>query len=256
MYSPNNIRFRIVSSAAIAQFKQDQAFDFNELINNEAYKFSAEARETLLLNYELWFKFICRLERLMIRTLHSNDKLEHLTETIEIQARDIMVELDEVIKSHPSIFNAGPQTLLIQKAHQPYIENFYTEVRGCKNDTMYLAFPKMVTTISNNLHNLLLILHEVDNLVCEHQAPFLSFTDEVFPIWDRTGVCPLQTRSQLYYKEFDVNEFHLKNYRGVPVPQACFENLGKVGIKIIGIDDLDDFDHDTCTLPDTHKIVD
>lgn len=255
MYTPNNIRFRIVSSAAIAQFKQDQAFDFNELINNAAYKFSAPARETLLLNYELWFKFICRLERLMIRTLHSADKLGQLTETIEVQAKDIMLELDEVIKSHPGIFNAGPQTILIQKAHTPYIEQLYAEIRDCVNDTMYIAFPKLVTIISNNLHNLLLILHEVDNLVMKNESPFLSFTDEVFPIWDRTGVCPLQTRSQLYRNEYDISEFVLKNYRGIPVPPACFENLAKVGITINGIDDLDNFEHSACSLPNTDKIA-
>jgi hypothetical protein len=256
MYTPNNIRFRIVSSAAIAQFKQDQAFDFNELINNEAYSFSAEARETLLLNYEVWFKFICRLEKMMIRTLHANDLLGELTLSIDMLARDILTELEDVIQTHPTIFNAtSPTTQLIAKAHFPYTNNVFDVISSCREQTMYLAFPRIVNAISNSLHNLLFILHEVENLKKEDGHNFLSMTEEVIEIWNATGVCPLQTRAALYYVTFNAYEFSIKNYSGVPINPECIELLTAVGIVVKSVDALDNFEHSACALPDTHKIA-
>lgn len=258
MYTPNNIRFRIVSSSAIAHFKQDQAFDFNELINNEAYSFSPEARETLLLNYELWFKFICNLEKMMIRTLHSNDLLGDMTESIGQLAKDVLVELKDVIQTHPTIFNStAPTTSLVMRAHAPFSENVFDVIAGSSNNTMYIAFPKIVTAISNMLHNLLFILHEVENLKHDDgdHNDFLSMTQEVLEIWRITGVCPLQTRAKLYSETFAVNVFGLKNYSGQPIDPTCFELLGEVGITIRGVDDLDIFEHPACALPITVKVA-
>ena len=256
MYTPNNIRFRIVSSCAIAQFKQDQAFDFNELINNDAYSFSPEARETLLLNYELWFKFICRLEKMMIRMMHSNDALGDLVVSMDALAKDTLMELQDVIQTHPTIFNTeSPTTAVIMKAHRPFIDHIFDVIMKSRGLSMYLAFPKIVTAISNCLHNLLFILHEVEKLKKRENENFLSMTQEIFEIWGVTGVCPLQTRAALYSKEFDVKEFFIKNYSGRQVEPLCFDLMGQVGITIKGIDNLDNFDHSSCILPSTDEIV-
>lgn len=250
MYTPNNIRFRIVSSSAIAQFKQDQAFDFNELINNEAYSFSPEARETLLLNYELWFKFICRLEKMMIRMMHSNDALGDLVVSMDALAKDTLMESEDVIRTHPTIFNSGsPTTALIMKAHRPFIDHIFDMIVKSRQLSMYLAFPKIVAVISNCLHNLLFILHEVEKLKKNEGENFLSMTHEIFEIWDITGVCPLQTRAALYRKEFAVNEFFIKNYSGRKVEPQCFELMSDVGVTIKGVNDLNNFDHAHCVLP-------
>jgi len=244
MYTPNNIRFRIVSSCAIAQFKQDQAFDFNELINNDAYSFSPEARETLLLNYELWFKFIGRLEKMMIRTMHSNDAIGELVVAMDALAKDTLTELQDVIQTHPTIFNTeSPTTALIMKAHRPFIEHIFDTIGKSRDLSMYLAFPRIVNAISNCLHNLLFILHEVENLKKAQGENFLSMTQEIFEIWGVTGVCPLQTRAELYSKAFSVNEFFIKNYSGRQVEPLCFELMGQVGVTIKGINDHDNFDH-------------
>lgn len=257
MYTPNNIRFRIVSSAAIAQFKQDQAFDFNELINNEAYSFSPEARETLLLNYEVWFKFICRLEKMMIRTLHANDLLGELTLSIDMMAKDILVELADVIQTHPTIFNStSPLVMLITKAHAPFSLHVFDVIAETRDQTMYLAFPRIVNAISNHLHNLLFILHEVENLKKENGNDFLSMTEEVVQIWKETGACALVARAVLYREAFNVHDFAVKNYSGEPIDPACFELLHEVGINVKAVDDLDNFEHSMCALPNTDKIAD
>ena len=134
----------------------DQAFDFNELINNTEYSFSQDSRETLLLNYEIWFRFVCRLERILIRNENAQDKLGVISEHIGMFARDILSELDDIMQAHPSIFNSHTKTT-VKKASAVFIDYIFKVIEESAEESMYVAFPKIVTAISNSLHNLLFI---------------------------------------------------------------------------------------------------
>jgi len=253
MYSPNNIRFRIVSSSAIARFRQDQAFDFNELINNEAYSFSAEARETLLLNYDLWFKFILRLEKVLIRNHQSTEKLGALVEHIEMFAHEVVTEIDDIVRSHPTIFDSHSKSShAIRKAYGLYHEYLLKLLLGCRGDSMYVAFPKIVNAISNCLHNLLFILHEVENL--KKGNAFLSYTLEVDELIDALGHCPLTYRAKLYHETFGIDQFVIKNYTSGEVNDFCIDWIYKEGCGVSRIEKLQNFEHPDVELPDTSKI--
>lgn len=237
MYTPNNIRFRIVSSASLAQYKSDQAFDFNELINNSEYSFSQESRETLLLNYELWFRFVCRLERILIRNEKAQDHLGELADHIRMFAGDILSELDDVIQGHPSIFHLHSKTT-VKKAYSVFIDYIYQVIDESKTESMYVAFPKIVTAISNSLHNLLFILHEVEHLRKGMGENFLSFTDEAEDIIKKLGICPLITRANVYRSVFGVAEFKIKNYSSIEIDQSCVEYFISQGFKLTGVEAL------------------
>lgn len=239
MYTPNNIRFRIVSSSVISQFKQDQAFDFNELINNyDVYSFSSEARETLLLNYELWFKFICRLEKMIIRTMHSNDSLEGIVPSIDALVRDVVTEMDEVVNTNPTVFGANNfPSRTIALAFKPFTDNISEVVKRCKDDTMYLAFPKIVNAISGGLHNLLCILHEIEALrTPEVSDDFLSLTDTAFEVSKNLNVCPILERAISYRDYFGIKSFYIKNYTHQEVPNDLVERLKSNGFEVTKID--------------------
>jgi hypothetical protein len=256
MYTPNNIRFRIVSSVAIAQFKQDQAFDFNELINNEAYSFSTEARETLLLNYEVWFKFICHLERIFIRSLHNKDLILSLADVLRNMAVETLKEVNDVIQTHPSIFHSSdPTTALVAKAHLPFSEHVFATIAESKDSNMYVAFPKIVNAISNSLHNLLFILHEVENLKKQDGNAFLSLTEEILEIREQRGIFPLCDRAKLYREEYNVQDFLVKNYTGKPVDPVIVGILQEAGIYVTGVFDLNNFEHSACDHLHTDKIA-
>jgi hypothetical protein len=249
-YTPNNIRFRIVSSGAIAQFKSDQAFDFNELINNDSYKFSAAARETLLLNYEVWFKFILRLEKILIRSLKSSEKLGELVLILKEAAKDILNEVKDVVHTHPAIFTSDDHSMtLIGRAHNPFVENVFAEILSCSTESMYTAFPNICAAISNSLHNLLFILHEVENLKHQEDYGFLSMTEEVVDIWAKTGTCLLADRAVFYKDIFGVDTFYLKNYSGKPISPLCYDIMEEVGIIIKGVNELTNFEHMHLPIP-------
>jgi len=95
-YIPNNINFRIVSSTSIAKFKQDQAYDFNEIIKQRDV-ITAPAREVILLEYDHWFKWIVKLEKVFL-LLNEEDKNDTLIQKTDVLLRnemdDILVEID------------------------------------------------------------------------------------------------------------------------------------------------------------------
>jgi len=232
MYSPNNILFRIVSSSAIAQFRQDQAFDFNELINNPKYSFSSEARETLLLNYDLWFRFILHLEKVLIRN-HSHEQLGPVVTHLDVFAHETINEIADIMKSHAAIFGIGTiQTSLVQKSIAVYYGLVLSIIAESKNDSMYVAYPKIVIAISNALNNLLFILHETENL--KNNNFFLSYTDEVIALRELNKF-PLIDRAKLYMENFGATEFVIKNYTSGKVDQKCLAPFEEAGIKITKI---------------------
>lgn len=232
MYSPNNIRFRIVSSSAIAQFRQDQAFDFNELINNLEYSFSPEAREILLLNYDMWFRFILRLEKVLIRNHHSSDALGSFVNHLEMFARETVNEIHDTMASHPEMFGLRrPVSAAIDKAYKMFTDHVMRVIVGTSKETMYSAFPIVVTALSNCLNNLLFVLHETENLA--KGQPFLSYTEEVREILDATDVCSLTQRAKLYGAE----SFVIKNYTNREVDPRCIKSLQANGIVITDVKD-------------------
>ncbi len=247
-YSPNNIRFRIVSSNAIAQYKLDQANDFNELVNNENYAFTQESRETLLLNYEVWFRFIVRLERILIRNQNSSEVLGSLVDHFVMLGRDIVVEIEDVMQSHPDLFKSHAK-LIVKKAFVPYMEYIFKVIKGCEAETMYTAFPKIVIAISGALHNMLFILQEMEDLKkcsdqshmnCEH---FLSYTPESRLIHELVKTCPTFTRASIYKKVYHTDKFFIKNYTHADVYKdckTCINLASKDGIVISKVEECMD----------------
>jgi hypothetical protein len=234
MYSPNNIRFRIVSSSAIAQFRQDQAFDFNELINNHEYSFSPESREILLLNYDMWFRFILRLEKVLIRNHHTTDELGSFVEHIEMFARETIVEIGDIMSSHPDLFGTGtPVANVITKSSAVFSDHILRTILACNHESMYTVFPRIVTAISNSLNNLLFILHETENLKLGNA--FLSYTDEVKEISAAEEKCILTDRAKLYQSLNACEGFILKNYTSAEVDADCSTSLVENGIKILDV---------------------
>lgn len=216
-----------MSSAAISRFKHDQAFDFNELINSEAYSFSSESREILLLNYEVWFKFICSLEKIFISRMHTDDTVSVAMHALSERTKWYNQEIGRVIFTHPELFNVFPcLTKTVMAAHSVFVDYIARVCIECANDTMYTAFPKIVLAVSNSLHNLLFVLHEMEHVKAGKEC-FLSLTDTALDILDVTGVDVLEERAKLYRDAFSVREFRVKDYT-----EARFDNTYAETIRV------------------------
>lgn len=216
MYTPNNINFRIVSSNAISQFKLDQAFDFNELVNNESdVDFTVESREILLLNYEIWFRYILKLERLFITHSESKNVEGTTTAYMIASAEDAIENIENIMISNPEFFGTGIKDT-IKKANGIYHQQIGASISNAFDNSIYTAFPLIVTAISSALHNLLFMLQECEYLLKSKTKShaFLSVhtsTTEAILGDDMTHNAIIE-RAIAYREAYGVESFEIKSY--------------------------------------------
>jgi hypothetical protein len=137
--------------------------------------------------------------------------------------------------------------MLVKRAFDPFLKWIFHTLKSAKDDNMYVAFPKIVTTISSALHNMLFILQEMEDLKtcsaaegihdeCPH---FLSYTNESIIVKKELDICPTFLRAQLYKSEFGVDGFYVKNYTDQEILKACGDCVNRAycedGLKVIGI---------------------
>lgn len=238
MYIPNNINFRISSSSAIANFKKDQAFDFNEIANGN-FKFHKVSKEILLLNYEIWFKFILRLEKLFVRNhIETEGITKELASHIITLADEAIGEIEDTMISHPVIFDSAARNI-IKETHAIFIEYIFSTIKQRVNDLVPVAFTAIVNVISESLHNLLFQLHEYEALVkiknnqSEDTIPFVSYTSTCKKVHEAIGQFPLEHRMQIYKKYFGSNKYIIKNYTTADKIHAlCEKRMKDKGLEI------------------------
>lgn len=218
MYTPNNINFRIVSSNALSQFKSDQAFDFNELVNNQSIvDFCVESREVLLLNYEIWFRFILKIEKMFI----AHDEKATLDSSnaafIHSMAKDAIENIEQIMVSNPQFFGIKTREIL-KSANSLYHKQVFASIGEVEGETIYMSFPRIVSAISTTLHNLLLMLQECEYLLNSDtmSRAFISYSPTVL---DNKQNVPsaqdiLVEKAKSYKSAFGVDSFEVKSYHG------------------------------------------
>lgn len=241
MYVPNNIEFRIISSGAIAKFKQDQAFDFNEIAHSTMYKFTRESKEILLLNYEMWFKFVSKLEKLFIRYHSQNSEFSVLLrEHVNVLIDDCISEIDEVMACNPAVFHSDVRHVL-SKTNSVFIDFIFHISRQNVGNNIAVAFPLIVRSISDSLHNLLFQLHEIEFLRDNSTGiPFISYSNECKRIITALGVFPVLHRAEIYREAFGQSSFNIKNYSDEPIELECINKLTENGISVNCVEAADD----------------
>ena len=83
-YVSNNLQYRIATSSAISRFKMSQTATLKELYNNLDIEFSREAKEVLILKYDVWSQFVYTLEQFLLieRGCSADDIISFCTEII------------------------------------------------------------------------------------------------------------------------------------------------------------------------------
>ncbi len=109
MYLKNNIDLRIVTSLAKSQFLQTQHYYLKQIYDN-IDSFDEGTREIILLNCEVWFKYLCRLERFFIFTSNELDKRYIITEF-----KITYIEIQDVIRTNIIVFGYADEYTLLFK---------------------------------------------------------------------------------------------------------------------------------------------
>ena len=207
-YILNNIGFRISSATALSKFKAGQAFDFNELVSmKDNFSFSSASRETLLLNYDLWFKWILKLEASFLK--QEKDIMNIIMDSLRSQ----YISVIDIMASHPKVFT-NCIIKQIEVAHIPTNLLLDYDVREVSEENTYVAFSKIVSAISKKLHRLLFELHEFE-FAQRPGEEFLTFTNSSLSAFNKIGMYPTIERAKFYKKEFGVSTFSIKNYASV-----------------------------------------
>jgi hypothetical protein len=163
LYTPNNIHFRIVSSKTLAQFKNDQSFDFAELVYNSKVSFGADSREAVLLCYEEFFGFLLMLEKYFISLSHSTVLDGSHTQYIRSLMRQTTDRIRSVVQENPQYFG-DVQKVLDTRAVRLLHERLRESAGSVSGKTIYTAYPFIATLLSDVLHQILLALAEHEEM--------------------------------------------------------------------------------------------
>ncbi len=239
-YVSNNIRFRIISAHAISQFKADQAFDFNELVNNPVYKFSNKNREILLLAYDKFFNFITRLEKMFVRhNTQTNINKNVLKEAVSAYD-ECLIDIESTMRDHMSFFDET-STQIIKLTYKRFTNFTRDIILSMINNSILIAFPTILNAISDMLNSLLCQIHEVDfllNNTSENKIAFLSFSQACYDM-SVLGIDILLERVTIYKKYFpNQKQYTIKNYTSHVIN---VDNIVSNGVEIVKVDQLKNF---------------
>ncbi len=213
-YTRNNVSFRIVSSKAIAEFKNSQAFMFTQLTEGK-YKFADTPKELLLLLYDNWFRWIVFLERYCLFT---DTFTEHDIKKVCAEGQSVIDDIYRIANTNASIFDAEfiDTWIQTQKAIDEYVFIILEESKGKQNIEV---FPQAVTALILMLNSSLFVLHEIDSLLYAGRQ-FVSIDKLVIELYNKNKSFLPSERFIVYRSRSDINELDVKCY----VPSSCVEN--------------------------------
>lgn len=246
-FNENNIQFRIHSSRSLETYKHFQSFNLNELVNGK-FKFRKTSKEILLLKYDMWYRWLMRIEGYIVAHNAQTISKENIEQFINYS--DSTNQLYSYIMSdHPEYF-ATCFTEKWKVVHSYLYEflltrlremnglssvDFFAEASGVLTDVMnatvfelaelecmvFLNDVKINDKPSNeNLHEIL----EED----KSNAFFLIFNDICFEYDKTMSACLLSVRLDLYKKWFpSLDTIYLKNYTGKPISEKLFKEIKK-----------------------------
>lgn len=206
----NNIQFRIIASKALEAYKHNQAFLLNELCFG-TYEFGGSAKETLLLLYDVWFRWTLKLERYCLTS--GNPFTERDITRLKTEAQETQETVYSIMVAHPNDFE---ETFLeVWRNCHKHIDNYILSViRSQQEKPPTEAFPAIVSQLNICLTSTLYELHEIDSIM-RGKRPFLSFDELSVRYHDITGLSIPVERYKVYEELLGTSsDIELKVYVG------------------------------------------
>ena len=182
----NNLLYRIASSSAISRFKMSQTATLKELYKNPDIEFSDDAKEILILKYDVWSQFVYTLEQfLLVERGASADAIiefcNSIVSEIEEYYNDTLMNDDKV----------GLNIRYIQlwtKIHHNLKELLFEDIKtDIKNIVLEAStdmvnahvFDHIITHLADILHYTLYEVFALDLLFYHDNSPLRFIYDKV-----------------------------------------------------------------------------
>jgi len=229
----NNLSFRVVSSNAIAKFKAGQAFDFNELARKNN-SFSASSKETLLLEYEYWFKWVLRVEKIFLM-LGEEESPKVLVDQLCNSVKLEFGEIEDMMRCHPEVFEQVTVDF-ISVLHKSLSDALCALIRlELAEADMFSAFSLVSNNISDYLQLVLFSLYELE-AISNKEPAFIDVSTFCHNTKCDTGICILTEKAKYFRDTFDVDKFIIKNYTSHDITDECMTIFAENDLSIERID--------------------
>ena len=226
-YTKNNIELRIVSSQIMADYKQMQADNLDEMLNGK-HPFPQGTREIFLLKLDIWYRFLLMVEKYLIKehtpTL-TNKQLIHILDLAEVAFN----KYNTTIKDNPNEFNHKIFPLWT-KIHTPLFECFINYIKMQVNKKTFYALDNIGKKLIKILRGTLFELFEIDSLE-KGKKPFLVFGNIEYDLLKAKSLNLIKFRLQEYKLKYNIEEIYIKNFCDETVPQSVLKDLENI-IKI------------------------
>jgi len=229
----NNIEFRIISSKAIEQWKNVQAFQLRQLINGKFF-FAKDSREILLLKYDLWSRFLYEVESYCIETAEENN-------TVKADKIDFILLLAEKTSStfkeltagtHKDKFDQSFVNILFKLHELPHKYLIY-EIKSLEKLELGMFFSKLVTLVASIMQHTLIELYELDNIDSKkNDTNFVIVTRLDDIIFKTLGEHVLIDRLKIYKEYCNFTDIYIKNYTDAPIQNNIISRIEKLKYKI------------------------
>ena len=256
VFFSNSIEFRIHSSKSLERWKNVQSFQLNQLVNGKYY-FSQDVKEILLLNYDLWSKWLYEVENYCIEingmcqtnctsTDKSNEKcksrsgetkvIDENIEFVDVLVDKVTEEFNHVVFKNQKCFK---KELLVawEKQHAASIRHMKEEMKLLVNASLPFFFAILVDLISKVLQHALIEIHEIENLIAfrngkTKDCPFLVVDAFDKKNLNNPNVYSIKERVINYQEKFNLTEVCLINYTDDPIPAKVVNEIEDQGVTV------------------------
>ena len=232
-YVKNNTSFRIATSEIQERYKKMQNFMLSEM-STGSNVFPEDVREIYLLKLDLWFYFLCIIERDWLNNPFEALDQNRLNEVLSV-CSDISGKYNEVMHNNPENFNKSVLDPW-SEVHYGLYEYLISKINKVSGMNMQDAYIYIGDNLIDVLKATLYELHEINillNLYSERLAgpgeAVLLFSDICPSYFDETGKCLIGERYSVYKKYFDLNEIIVRDYSNTGMTSKCIESLSKYG---------------------------
>lgn len=200
-FNENNIHFRIYSSKALEKYKHYQSFNLNQLVHGK-FPFRKTSKEILLLKYDMWFRWLMRIEGYIVANNIEKIKEEHI----------------DIFLYYASLTNA-----LYQKTMQEYPQYF--------NPSFLNIWMKFHTLLHKYLHTQLKLSPTTDSTYF-----FNHISDILIEVMDSTVYELVEMEVMLNKYEISIcpNKNKMEEFSPAgSVPFLIYNSIGENYYKII-----------------------
>jgi hypothetical protein len=236
----NHLKYRIVASKALADFRLRQAQILMDVAYSSAYRFSETAQTCMAVTYDLWSDCAESIERYLLEmptgSILSGKDLDNIIKMCKDSQDDLLL----LIKESPADLDYD----LINLFYAATCKNLERLVQGVSldlyNTTPTPAFAACICNINSFLQEALFTLQECDHLIKEKDLKknpaFISVEDKAYLHAVSSCYSSFKERLVLYKQQFDIDEVIIKEYLSVPFkPDGLVKEVSSAGVRVLRI---------------------